>query len=87
MQGDICLPDRSHIARELLQYLGKHPDAEDTVEGVLQNWLVDGKGRFTLTIVQEVVKDLVLEGKLQENKVPGAAPSYRLNPARRNRIS
>ena len=85
MNGDVCLPDRSRILRELMSYLEKHPDARDTLEGVQQNWLSDRSGRYTPTIVQEVVKDLVLEGTILEEKTAGSGTVYRLNLAKRNR--
>jgi hypothetical protein len=87
MHGDVCLPDKSQVAREILTYLGKHPDAQDTVEGILQNWLLDRRDKYTPTIVQEVVKDLVLEGTILEDKTAGSRIVYRLNLAKRNRMN
>jgi hypothetical protein len=86
MHGDVCLPDKSQVAREILMYLGKHPDAQDTVDGILQNWLVDRREKYTPTIVQEVVKDLVLEGTILEDRIPGSPGVYRLNLAKRDRM-
>jgi hypothetical protein len=86
MNGDACLPDKSHIARVLLTYLEKHPEAQDTLEGILQTWLVGRSDKYTPTIVKEVVKDLVLQGTILEGKMPGASAVYRLNLARRNRM-
>jgi hypothetical protein len=37
-------------------------------------------------MVQEVVKDLVLEGTILESKIPGSDTVYRLNLAKRNRL-
>jgi hypothetical protein len=37
-------------------------------------------------MVQEVVKDLVLEGTLLESKVPGSPAVYRFNLGRRDRM-
>ena len=86
MNRDVCLPDNSQIAREILTYLEKHPDAQDTVDGILQGWLVDRRDKYTPTIVQEVVKDLVLEGTILEVKIPGLSTVYRLNLAKRDRM-
>jgi hypothetical protein len=36
--------------------------------------------------VQEVVKDLVLEGTVLEDKIPGSPIVYRLNLAKRERM-
>ncbi len=86
MNGDVCLPDKSQIAREILTYLNKHPNAQDTLDGILQVWFLDRKDRYKPTIVQEVLKDLVLEGTILEEKIPGSNTIYRLNPAKRDRM-
>ncbi len=86
MNGDACLPDKSQIAREILTYLGKHPDAQDTLDGIMQSWLLDQGHKFTPTMVREVVKDLVLEGTIVESKIPGSPTLYRLNLAKQNKL-
>jgi hypothetical protein len=86
MNGDVCLPDKSQIARTILSYLADHPDAQDTLEGITQTWLPGQGNKFKPTMVQEVVKDLVLEGTILETKIPGSQPVYRFNLAKRNRM-
>jgi hypothetical protein len=86
MKGDVCLPDKSQIARELLAYLAKHPDAQATLDGIVQVWLSDRGNKYTPTMVYEVVKDLVLEGAILESKIPDSHSVYRLNLAKRNRM-
>jgi hypothetical protein len=85
MNGDVCLPDKSQIARELLTYLRKHPDAQDTLDGILQSWFEHGI-TYKPIIVQEVVKDLVLEGTILESKITGSNTIYRLNIAKQGRL-
>jgi len=86
MNGDACLPDKSQIAREVLTYLAKHPDEQDTLDGIMQAWLPGQGGRYKPTIVHEVVKDLVLEGTILESKTPSSDTTYRLNVAKRNKM-
>ncbi|HUI45957.1 MAG TPA: hypothetical protein VL122_08270 [Nitrospirota bacterium] len=86
MNGDVCLPDKSQIAREILAYLTKHPDAQETLDGIVQGWLLDRGNKYKQTMVHEVVKDLVLEGTILENKIPGSHAVYRLNLAKRDRM-
>ena len=86
MNGDVCLPDKSQIAREILTYLEKHPDAQDTLAGIVQGWLSGQGGKHKPAFVHEVVKDLVLEGTILESKTPGSDTVYRLNVAKRNRM-
>lgn len=85
MRNEICLPDNSQIAREILSYLRKHPDAHDTMEGIQQTWLSDRKDWYEARLIQEVVKDLVLVGRIVEEKKPGSSTVFRLNIAERNR--
>jgi hypothetical protein len=86
MNGDVCLPDKSQIARAILTYLADHPDAQDTLESIVQSWLLDQGNKFKQTMVQEVLKDLVLEGTILETKIAGSQTVYRLNLAKRNRM-
>jgi hypothetical protein len=86
MNGDVCLPDKSQIAREILAYLANHPDAQDTLDGIMQWWLLDQGNRYKPTMVQEVVKDLVLEGTILERIIPGSPAVYQLNLAKRDRM-
>jgi hypothetical protein len=86
MNGEVCLPDKSQIARAILTYLADHPDAQDALDGIMQGWLHDQGNKFKPTMVQEVVKDLVLEGTILEIKIPGSQTVYRFNLAKRNRM-
>jgi hypothetical protein len=86
MSGDACLPDKSQVAREILMYLERHPDAEDTVDGISQGWLSGGANKYKPTMVREVIKDLVLEGTILESKITDLQTVYRLNIAKRNRL-
>jgi len=86
MNGDVCLPDKSQIAREILAYLTKHPEAQETLDGIVQVWLRDRGSKHTPIMVYEVVKDLVLEGTILESKMPDSHSVYRLNLTKRNRM-
>ena len=86
MNSDVCLPDKSQIAREILTYLEKQPDAQDTLEGILQTWFADRRDRYTPTRVREVVKDLVMEGTLVENTTQDEIKVYMLNHAKRDKM-
>jgi hypothetical protein len=72
MNGDVCLPDKSQIARAILTFLRKHPDAQDTLDGILQGWFLEQGGKYKPAMVREVVKDLVLEGTILESRMPGS---------------
>jgi hypothetical protein len=59
VKGDLCFPDKSQIAREILAYLADHPDAEDTLDGIVQWWLLERKIKYQKSLVQEAIADLV----------------------------
>ena len=70
---------RSPIWREVLAYLFTHPDAQDTVEGIVTWWLM------TLRITQQTVKVKVVLAELVtcrlvlERKGPDGRMFYRVN--------
>jgi hypothetical protein len=86
MNGEVCVPDKSQIARAILAYLRKHPDAQDTLDGILRDWLLEKGSTYKPAMVREVIKDLVLEGTILERTIPGADTIYRLNIAKQNRL-
>ena len=85
MNGNVCLPDKSQIAREILKYLSSHSDAQDTLEGIVRGWFPGQGGKYEPALVREVLKDLVLEGTIIESK-QASDTVYRFNLAKRERM-
>ncbi len=75
-----CFPDKSKIAREILSYLSAHPDAQDTLEGIVQWWLRERKSDQHTTLVKEVLGDLVTQGLIEKIRMEGQTPYYRIHP-------
>ena len=63
-----CPPDRSQIAREILTHLSGLPDAEDTLEGIMEHRLPEMPTGQQTTLVKEVVADLITQGRLEKIK-------------------
>jgi hypothetical protein len=61
-----CPPDDAKIAREILAYLERCPDAEDSLEGITQHWLPEMPTSRQTTLVKEVVGDLVTQGRIEK---------------------
>ena len=67
---------KKQIAREILAYLAEHPDAQDTLEGIVQWWLLERKIRYQTNIVKEILDDLVLQGLVRKHEVRNSATFY-----------
>jgi len=54
-----CTTEESEIARDVLGYLINNPDAQDTLEGIVEWWLFQMKLERRTMKVKEVLADLV----------------------------
>jgi len=79
LKEDLCFIDKTQIARELLAYLTDHPDAQDTLEGILQWWLLERKIKYEIEIVKETLTELRDKGLLLEHESKDSQIHYRLN--------
>ncbi len=75
----------SEISQEILQYLRKHPDASDTLEGIAEWWLLSQRITHTLKRVRTAVLELLEEGWIIEIKGENSTIRYRLNPNKHGR--
>lgn len=53
---------RARVAGEVLEYLEQHPDAQDTLEGVCDWWLLERRIRRTVREVEAALGELVAKG-------------------------
>lgn len=74
------------IEYEILSYLTEHPDSGDTIEGIVQWWLVERKIEYQTAQVKEALMDLVAAGLLIEDKRMNSRVRYRLNNHRHGEI-
>ena len=72
--------DESHIEEKILAYLKTHPDAQDTLEGVVEWWLREQTIRHRTITVKAALKQLIKQGLVIEKKTEGHHPLYCLNP-------
>jgi hypothetical protein len=70
---------KSEIAKEILAYLAEHPDAQDTLEGIVQWWLLERKVMYQTKAVAEALADLVSERFVLEIKDRDLESRYRIN--------
>lgn len=74
------------IAFKILEHLENQPAAQDTMEGIMQWWLLHLDIKYQSTQVAKVLKDLAAKDVLLEKRDLGAL-TYRLNPDKREEIS
>lgn len=51
--------EKSEIGREILAYLSDHPQARDTLEGIVEWWLLERKIKYQTKIIKEALSELV----------------------------
>ena len=71
--------DSENIAREILGYLIDHPEANDTLDGIAQWWLLERKIYHHLAKVKDALDELVVKGYLIQNVGSGKRISYRVD--------
>jgi len=78
---------RSRIARALLNYLRKFPEAQDTLEGISEWWLTDQHVRSHPTILKGVLNEMAARGFVLQLKGQDAQIHYRMNRRKRRQPS
>jgi hypothetical protein len=63
-------PDAPSIAREILAYLHNHPDAQDSIDGIMQWWLMERNITFQAKQIREALAGLVKDGSVIEVASP-----------------
>lgn len=81
--SDPDLKSREEIAREILSYFLRHPDAADSFDGIARWRLLEDIVRRSVTATEEGLKWLIEQGYLEQGPVPGGKPIFSLNPRKR----
>ena len=75
----MCITDESQILREVLSYLSEHQDAEDTLEGIVEWWLLEQRIRRQTATVKEVIAELTRRRLVLKRRGRDDRVRYRLN--------
>ena len=70
------------MRRSILGYLLENPRAQDTLEGIVEWWLLKQRIEREAARIGRAVETLVADGFLVEKAVAGGSPRYALNPER-----
>ena len=77
MPADPRLPSP---APEILDYLARCPDAQDTIDGILHWWVLDAYVREWAPKIAETVAQLVEQGFLERQRCADGNVFYRVSP-------
>lgn len=78
------IKEDSHLADDtltydILAYLAEHPEAEDTLEGIVHWWLLEQKIKNLTAGVEAALDKLVAQGLVLEHRRKDGRIHYRLN--------
>jgi Fe2+ or Zn2+ uptake regulation protein len=74
------------IRQDILSYLLTHTAAQDTIEGIVDWWLVEERIKRRTKEVQKVLDQLVAEQLIIARKSKDSKTRYRINQRKLNRI-
>jgi hypothetical protein len=74
------------VIRHVLQYLVDHPDAKDTIQGILRWWLSGGPAACEEEAVQGALDALVARGWLTQRQTTSSQQLYGLKKERLEEI-
>ena len=66
------------LSRQILDYLQKHPEASDTLEGIATWWLEQQRIEHLVEEVAEALELLVKKGALCAHKKTSAITTYKI---------
>lgn len=69
----------SEIAYDILAYLSEHPEAQDTLQGIVQWWLLEQEIKTRISQVERALAKLVAERLVVERTGKDSQTHYRIN--------
>ncbi len=76
--------DKNEACQHILEYLLEHPSAGDTLEGIVDWWLLEQRIRFETLTVAQAVAQLVNDGLITAQQGPDSRIIYRANRSSEN---
>jgi hypothetical protein len=77
---------KEQLAEEILQYLIDHPNAQDTLKGIVTWWLLERTIRHRTALVKEVLDKLVADGLVIAQQGSDSQTHYKIDRRRRRKI-
>lgn len=84
-------PDQSNgkkerLKNEILQYLVDHPNAQDTLEGIVGWWLLGRTIKHRTALVKEALDELISEEYITAYQGSDSQTHYKINLRKRKKI-
>ncbi|HXF04283.1 MAG TPA: hypothetical protein VNM72_02585 [Blastocatellia bacterium] len=76
----------SEMAQEILAYLVENPDAQDTLEGIIEWWFLDERIKRQTAKGKDALAELVAKGLVVERQGMNSRTHYRINRRRLRKI-
>lgn len=83
----MCTTGTQHLSGEILSYLIEHKDAQDTLEGIAEWWLLEQSIKIRTAEVKAALEDLVARKLLLQSTGKDARTHYRINRRKYREIS
>jgi len=77
---------KEEITRAILRYMLDHPQACDTVDGIIQWWVIQGSIDLNLESGREVIHQLIAQHLLIEKTGTDSSKVYCINNAKMKEI-
>jgi len=75
------------LVYDILAYLAEHPDAQDTIEGIIEWWLSGRAAKPNVALVEETLTELVDLGLVLTRRSKDARAYYKVNRQKLTEIS
>ena len=79
MKDSFCTFKPSSLELEILSYLTANPQAQDTLEGIVEWWLLEQEILRRKAQVSAALSELVERRLVLEQSAPDGRPRYRIN--------
>jgi hypothetical protein len=83
----MCKTGKEQIARHVLAYLSTYQDAQDTLEGVVEWWLLEQKISHHVAEVKEALEELVTQELIVARQGKDARIHYQINRRKADAIA
>ena len=79
MKQVLLMNDESKTGYQILAYLVEHPEAQDTLDGIVEWWLLERTIKFKATQIRKSITELVDQGLVIEQRGRDSQTRYRIN--------